>query len=185
MKRKISRKIRQQYVPVFAILYYALFSFFPICLAITYVKMGSFSWSEFFSLLWIFIQMMLVSSVFLTVLLLLNRFCFGKIICVLSSEGIHHPNGLIRWENVQKVAYQLDFSSPSTKDPNYKTRALVYTEEHTILLPSAPLHILSCIKKFRPEIHTEITKSSKRLFVFFAILFVATMTVTALIIWSI
>ena len=45
----------------------------------------------------------------LGMLSVLNRFCFGKIICVLDKKGLHHDGGFVCWGDIKKAVYEPDF----------------------------------------------------------------------------
>ena len=88
----------------------------------------------------------------------LNKYCFGRIICVLSEDGIHYPGGKVNWERVEKLEYAID-AKPRYKSDNAKAyRAIVYTKggKH-IILNSAPMSILRRARKYAGDLSVEMT----------------------------
>ena len=150
-------KIRRQYfnVCIFFLLCFALgvfqsFTFIPLI-------EGYFSFSEWRENLASPLALMVLSAplIFFSIL---NRFLFGKIVCVLNEEGIHYKYGLIRWDRIVRIEYQI---ASYSKNPRYHQHACiaVVCKNTTIKIQSAPLYILSAAKKFRPNIKTKIDKT--------------------------
>lgn len=47
----------------------------------------------------------------LFILSLLNRFLFGRIVCVLNQEGVHYEQGFIPWEKITNIEYEIEIPS--------------------------------------------------------------------------
>ena len=114
------------------------------------------------------------------ILSILNRFLFGKIVCVIREEGIYHKDGLTPWEDIREVIYKIDIPSRSSmryateqklygKTPYYAGKNPPYGCCHTLLelhkgthvvLLHTPLYLLRAIKKQRPELAVHLSKGS-------------------------
>ena len=95
------------------------------------------------------------------ILRILNKRYFGKIVCVLTDDGIRYDEGFIGWDCISKIEYVIDLPSRYRYDPKRKCRAVVYTENKTIILYHAPHSILQSVKKFKPQIKTQLSNGSK------------------------
>ena len=114
--------------------------------------------------------MVFVILVPLVVLSILNRFCFGRIVCVLNEKGLYFADGfidediffkadgsvrMIKWEHIRKVAYDPDgitFSGYATRMIN---RAYItvkpYKREVVAELNHVPFMLLRKMKKYCPD----------------------------------
>lgn len=120
--------------------------------------MGKFDSYEWPSTLWISIWVCFFFSLPLLILRTLNKHCFGRIICVLNEEGIYYSNkGKLRWEIIEKVEYIIDSKPRYPNDTGKAFRAIVYTQggKH-IVLPNAPLYIVSRLKKYQKKLDIKI-----------------------------
>ena len=101
-------------------------------------------------------------SVPFLVLRLLNKYLFGKIICVLDEEGIYYANkGKLCWDSIEKIEYAMD-SKPRYKSDSGKTwRVIIYTHggKH-VVLEKAPLYIISSIKRYQKSFDVKIIGAS-------------------------
>jgi len=95
----------------------------------------------------------------LVILSLLNRFYFGKTICVLDQNGIHHKDGFIDWDLIERIDYEIDIPR---KGSFYKNccHANVYTKQTCIVIKHAPFYLISSVKKMRPSIPASLSKHS-------------------------
>ena len=91
----------------------------------------------------------------------LARFRLGHVVCVLDDEGIHHHNGFIPWDDIQKITYYVPDLSRSKIDYGENKKVTIYTKNYQVALDYAPYLLLRLAKKARPEIKTELTKQSK------------------------
>lgn len=159
MKREIKDcKIRWQFfnIPIYALIigfFMLTVIFFSAALA-----NGNFDLTKYLSNVFVPAKILFSFAVPLVVLSVLNRYCFGKTVCVLSEEGIRYRNAFIEWNKVNKVEYEIEL--PSKTRPHF-SYAKIVTEKDDIKIVHAPLYILSEIKKMQPHIKVEITKSSK------------------------
>ncbi len=100
---------------------------------------------------WTSVLVCFLFSVPFLVLRSLNKYFFGKIICVLNDEGIYYANkGKFGWDSIDKIEYVID-SKPRYKGDSGKTwRAIIYTHggKH-VVLEKAPLYIMSSIKRYQ------------------------------------
>lgn len=85
----------------------------------------------------------------------LNRFFFGKIVCVLNEEGIHYKDGFIKWNDVLSIKYHITHIGRFRFRPAYID---VVCKNETIQIKSVPLYMLSIIKNFNTDIKTNNDK---------------------------
>ncbi len=86
----------------------------------------------------------------------LNRFFFGKIVCVLNEEGIHYKDGLIKWSDIKCIEYSITAMSRQHFQTAYVDVVCINT---TIRIKSVPLYIFSLVKKFNADIKTKHDKT--------------------------
>jgi len=99
-----------------------------------------------------------------------NRRSFGRVVCVMNSDGIHYCGGFVAWEDV----YRLEYAVKMPSSPEYVTcYAIVYTKGDDVIINYAPRSILSCAKKYRPDITARLSTASRiEFFLFIALMFV-------------
>jgi len=95
------------------------------------------------------------------VLAVLNRYCFGEIICVMNEDGIHHKDGVTKWSEIEKIEYEIQVYGSSSRSIDNWSLAVVYTKKEKIFLLHAPLFILYEVRKHSPGIDAKVSKSSK------------------------
>lgn len=98
----------------------------------------------------------------------LNRFFFGKIICVLDKKGLHFHDGarirFIPWDHIKRVAYEPDI--PYTRPRGFRFQCFntahittkPFKKEVEIELIEAPLYLLGKMKKYHPNAKYGFTK---------------------------
>jgi len=154
-------KIRKQYFKgpliFFGVLAFAL----PYFILAVSVFMGKFDFSEWLTSIGTSFLLCFVFSLPLIVLALLNRACFGKIVCVLAEDGILYPKEdracLARWKEIEKIEYAVDTKPRYKSDPCNANRTIIYTSRGHVVLRGAPRFILTKVKKIKPELDTSIT----------------------------
>ena len=105
---------------------------------------------------------------------LLNRFLFGKIVCVVNEEGIHLESGLVRYEQIEKIEYNPQISSRHQLNFTHAT-VLVKSqgeEPYVFDILHFPAYALRKIKKYSPETKIKLGKDGR-----FTILFVTLLPV--------
>ena len=172
LKEIKGKRIRRQYFTIPVVMHYVLMLFIPYCMLVIYVQFGTFDIRQWIADFWICLWICFCFSVPWIILKILNCLCFGKIICVLDEDGIHHRNGFIAWDCISKVEYVIDLPPKYRYDPNQKCRAVIDTQDGSVILLQAPLYILRCIRKSHPQIKTSLSKESKWLIVFLTLLFI-------------
>ena len=95
-------------------------------------------------------------------LLVLNHYFFGRIICVLGKDGIAHKKGLIRWNRIQKIEYEIHLPSKHQYYYREYCRAVIFTGAGQIGIDHAPLCMLFFAHKLHPEIPMGLGKDCKR-----------------------
>jgi hypothetical protein len=155
------RKIRRQYFTLPVVMHYVLMLFVPYCILVFTIQLNKFNMQEWISSVWISVWVCFCFSLPWMILRILNKRYFGKIVCVLTDDGIHYDKEFIGWEYISKIEYVIDLPSRYRYDPKRKCRAVVYTENKTIILYHAPHSILQSVKKFKPQIKTQMSNGSK------------------------
>lgn len=92
----------------------------------------------------------------LVMLSVLNRFCFGKVICVLDGKGLHYESGFVEWKQITKAVYEPDLPG-SVGHRIFCCNLLCLTvrcfqKEKQIELDHAPFLLLRKVKKHCPGI---------------------------------
>ena len=164
------RKIRQQYFMIPVLMHYVLMLFVPYCILIFTIQLGKFNMQEWLSSIWISVWVCFCFSIPWVILKFLNKAYFGKVICVLTEDGIHYNDGFVEWNRISKIEYVIDLPARNRYDPKRKCRAIVHTENETISLFSAPHSILRSVKKLKPQIKTQMANESKWLIAAFVLL---------------
>ena len=155
-------KIRWQFFtwPIFILLFCMLFA--PYCTLIFSLLDGKFILSEWLSDFSISVFVCLVLAIPFIILYILNLHFFGKIICVLNSDGIHHANGLIKWDDITKIEYEIVLPSRGRSSrENAYCHSVIYTKKETIKLIHTPLYFIFKVKKHKPSIDAKLSKGSK------------------------
>ncbi len=158
------KKIRRQYFNAPLIVLYSLMLAIPYAIFVISWGMGKLDPSAWPSTLWTSIWVCFCFSLPFLILRTLNIHCFGRIICVLTEEGIHYPKGLLRWETVEKIEYAIDTKPRYKSDTGKAFRVILYTRggKH-IVLDKAPLRTVPQIKKYRPELDVSISGATSLL----------------------
>ena len=163
LKDSDGEKIRRQYLNV--VIYTGLFIAYMVVVLLAAVALATRSFSFADTLVAIPLTIMFLSP--FIVLSLLNRFLFGKIVCVICDDGILLENNIIAWENIKKISLE-----PNTAFLTSRSRNIKYTcatvdiksnksDEYSIDILHFPQYGLKKIKKLHPEI--EIDWGTKRL----------------------
>ena len=152
LKHIDGKKIRRQYCNAPLIFLYTVMLAIPYAIFVISWGIGKLDPSDWPSTLWMSIWVCFVFSVPFLLLRILNTYCFGRIICVLTEEGIHYPKGMLRWETIEKIEYAIDTKPRYKSDSGKSFRLILFTRggKH-VVLDKSPLRILSQIKKYRPE----------------------------------
>ena len=142
------KKIRRQYFNFPLIILYSAALVIPYAIFTISLCMGKFDRSQWPSTLFISVWVCFFFSLPFLVLRELNKHLFGRILCVLSEEGIHYPKGKLLWGTIEKVEYAIDTKPRYKTDPARSFRTIIYTKggKH-IALTDTPLHIVSQMKK--------------------------------------
>lgn len=103
----------------------------------------------------------------LLLLSLCNRFFFGRIVCVLDERGIHHADGLVRWEDVKHIDYEIEIKGRHSNTP---CSATVYHKNgYKIELTGAPLRILFAARRRYKGLEVGLSSTSKFLLILIAL----------------
>ena len=99
----------------------------------------------------------------LTILSYLNRSYFGKVICVLTPDGLQHDRGFIPWNQITKIEYEIVLPSRNISYTNRINSCFAHIhikDEKDLLLIQAPYFLLKRVLKYNPDIQTGFTKHS-------------------------
>ena len=111
------------------------------------------------STFWTSVLLCFILSVPFLILRLLNKYFFGKIICVLNEDGIYYANkGKLCWDSIEKIEYAIDSKPRYKSDSGKAWRVIIYTHggKH-VVLEKAPLYIISSIKRYQKSLGMKIT----------------------------
>ncbi len=152
------KKIRRQGFIIPLVIFYSMMVAIPYFIFAISWCVGKLDTYGSPSTFWTSVLLCFLFSVPFLVLRSLNKYFFGKIICVLNEEGIYYANkGKLRWDSIEKIEYVID-SKPRHKGDSCKTwRAIIYTHggKH-VVLEKAPLYIISGIKKYQTSLDVKI-----------------------------
>ena len=164
-------KIRRQY---FNVVIYPLLSFVLLVLTmcvVTWFGNGTRDEKiEDMASLMVALLFLAVPLLPLIVLSILNRFYFGRVVCVLNEKGLYFADGfidediffkaegnvrMIRWEHIRKVAYDPDGFRFSRHTSGCKNCAYIttkpYKKEIVAELNHVPFMLLRKMKKYCPD----------------------------------
>ena len=152
------KKIRRQYFNAPLIFFFSFMIAIPYLITVFSLAMGKYEQYALPSTLKSTVLVCGVFSLPFWILRALNKRFFGKIICVLNEEGIHHPKGMLKWDAIEKIEYALDAKPRYKSDPSSAFRAIVYYAQGTkhLVLEKVPISILSRIKKYRKDVDARI-----------------------------
>ena len=170
LRKVAGKRMRCQYfnIPVLVVL--LLMLAIPYTIFIFQVHLGKFDASEFLSALRVSVWISVCFLIPFLILRTANKHFFGKIICVLTGEGICFSNGMLRWENIQKLEYTLDSDSKYEGDLGKPFRVICYTANgKRVVLNSIPFRFLYFVKKYNQNLDIKITGISSLLSVIFVI----------------
>ena len=105
----------------------------------------------------------------------LNRFFFGKIVCVLNEQGIHYKDGIVKWNDILSIEYNITHFGRFYFRPAYID---VVCKNKTIQIESVPLYMFSAIKKFNVDIKT---KNDKMIWVIVATIIITPIVISAVV----
>ena len=164
--------IRWQYftVPIIILLFCMLFV--PYCMLIFTLGDNSFEWSKWLSDLLISVEVGVCFAIPFIILSVLNRHFFGKIICVINEYGIHHKDGLTKWNEITKIEYEIEWPGGTVAKQYRYCRAIIYTKNDNVVLPHAPMYVLSNVMKYSPSTTARVSKNSKWVVGFFIVILV-------------
>lgn len=83
------------------------------------------------------------------ILSVLNRFCFGRIVCVVSDQGVHYQGEIIVWDDIVSMRYSSTHIGRTRFDPAYME---VVCKDREFRIVSAPMYMFSVVKKFAPQV---------------------------------
>lgn len=178
-------KLRRQY---FNILIYAILSFLPIMLvfviysAISDPSFGLSEWIDVIAGTVVVVGLLLLPCVILS---LLNRFFFGKIVCVATEGGLHLENDYISWENVEEIVYTPRLPSGAPTGVSYATVAVSADAggKYGIDVMHFPLYGLKKLKKYKPDLKVSVDKGGKRMIALVALMPTAMALIICLLAW--
>ena len=162
------RKIRMQYFN--GIIYFIAIT--AVCISIMRISSaiidGAIVWSEIIKFNLQALVTCAIIAVPFIILSVLNRFYFGKLVCILDDSGIYHDDRLISWEQIERIDYEIEWRRKYSMQIRF-CHATVFTKNETIVINHAPFHLISSTKKLRPDIRASLSKRSVSTLWLFAI----------------
>ncbi len=154
-------KIRWQYFtyPILILMFCMLFT--PYCILVFSFSAGDFNLSNWISDLFISAEVCLIFAIPFVILSILNKRFFGRIICVVNENGIYYKDGLLKWNDIIKIEYEIQFPGGVVKKENLFCHAVIHTRKEKINLIHAPMFFISKVKKHQPSLDAKVSKSSK------------------------
>ena len=159
------KKLRRQFFTFFVLLPYFLMLYVPYCGLVFSIQLDKFDIYKWLELLGTSFVCCFAFSIPWIVLKLLNCFCFGRLVCVLDSSGIHHENGFIKWHHITKIEYDVNLPGKYHFSSSSPCRAIVHTMQEKIYLDFAPIEILYYAKKYNSKTKTSLASGTKWLFI--------------------
>lgn len=150
LKEMKGDKIRTQYFNM--VLYFYLMIMAPIMAFLPLMMSSagrSFTLSEFIEGSWI-IFVFLFPFILLSIL---NRFLFGKLVCVLTHQGIHTESAFLEWNKIVKITYcpQIPSKYGMRVPKDFCHAAITVRNEnggtYEIVVPHCPLYAIRKMKK--------------------------------------
>lgn len=162
LKEISGEKIRQQYfnLPIYILTFAVVSGVYSVAI-FDLISLGKIDFPELGQNIMTGASIWLILSVPFVIFSVLNRSCFGKVICVLNEAGIYYKDGFIKWCDIDKVEYEIRIPGHSSKMNDNFCSAVLYTKGKSTELLHAPLYILSRVKKHSPETDVKISKSSR------------------------
>ena len=148
-------QIRRQYLNTF--LYEMLSVILPLTFLIprtvdaTQLKTGN-PWTE--ALLFLITILILFMPLFSASFI--NRLFFGKLICVLTPDGIEYNEGRISWKRIESIEYEYNFPHSLYVTHSQYCCAHIHTVDGDITLYHAPYYLLGKAKKHNQNIKTKL-----------------------------
>lgn len=174
-------KVRWQFFTVPFIMHLALMATIPIIFLIVSIQQGTFTFLKWTQEVINIVSVTLFLCTPWLILMFLNRFCFGKIICIITDKGIHTNEGFISFNDILKVEYEISNQKRYVFSSDRCNRALIYTNNGVITLIHAPLYMLSSIKKHKENIKTGFSKESKIRILLIVLVFIIFVIFTSLL----
>ena len=171
LKEIDGKEFRRQYFTVIIYILLSFMLFLPYAMTVSKLIYGNFDSSMLLYDVLTTVAVCFIIQLPFIVLAILNRFCFGKIICVANEQGIYHKNGFVAWKDITKIEYE--FQLP-TKRRVYPSYAFIYTndEDNSVQITHAPMYLLKYAKRIKPSTETKISKESKRSLITFMLIVV-------------
>lgn len=139
-----------------------MLSFLPmpiIALTAKSFKTNGFILSEFLSTVWLCFSVFAVVLSPIIALALLNRFLFGKILCVINNDGIQLENDRIQWQEIKRITYIPEvFNRGAEYSRVCVTRSRSSGEPVDIVINHFPVYGLQVIKRICPQIEVKFHK---------------------------
>ncbi len=158
LKEIEGKRIRWQYFTAAFLIVGFVMVFVPYCLLIFSLMDGDFVLAKWLSDVLITVEVGIAFCLPFVPLYVLCRLWFGKLICVLNADGIHYKDGFVKWQDIQKIEYEIDMPSRTS----FRCcRVLLYTKNETIEIRHAPMCLLSAVKTFAPALSAKVSKNSK------------------------
>ena len=169
LKQLPGEKIRAQYFNYWIGFFLSFVPAIPIMISVMeWKKSGELPVAELLSAFWETLPVTVaIFGIFLVpflLLSLLNRVCFGRVICVLDDKGLHIDSGVLPWEDIKSISFQTAMHSRVRYRPSCATLCV---KNYTVEIAHFPFYALRRIKKHCPEV--KITVQEKGWILFWAL----------------
>ena len=163
-------KIRWQYFNEYLYMAVALSVLICLCMLTFSLQTGEFAKAEWIELAETFFTFSFVFFYPFVLLSVLNRFFFGKIICVLTEDALYYPDGWVLIRDIQSVTYDVDIIGRHWSGCSaHITGQKINGKKIDIQLKHAPFYLLGRIKAHNPDATVGLHKNSKFFIVFLLI----------------
>lgn len=157
------KKIRRQY---FTFALYAVYTI-AVMISVTYalfdIRSGTFVLGKWLNTSAEVVGILLPLAVIFAVLYVLNRFFFGKTLCVSDEKGIYTERGLIEWYRLSRAEYVPQISS--RRRVKYCYLLLFVTDEKgketAVRIDHFPYYGLGEIRKACPAVEAKMSKRGR------------------------
>ena len=166
LKQLSGDKIRTQYFNYILVVFLSFVPVAPIMIPIMKWKnSGEWLFDEFMSTLINTVGMWSFIIIPLILLSLLNRFCYGKVVCVFDDRGIHTENDLLLWTDIKRVSFKASIPSRYKYSPACTTFVINKAGEYEFDILHFPFYGLRKIKKYCPNIEVKVQNKVSLIFI--------------------
>ncbi len=152
-------KIRFQFFDSIIYAYIAIILFIFIIITEFFLIMDGFLFQKILEILYTCLKLLLIITPLIP-LSILNKFFFGRIICIISEDGIYYEDRLIEWNELSNLRYIIPdylsrrfwrFYSSGKKTARIEASYKGIGIPKIVDIMSAPFYSLFVIKRYSPK----------------------------------